>query len=180
MSNSQASSEPFVVSFVARSNTGKTTLLQCLVPCLKDRGVSVGLLKHHMHETPFDVPGKDTYRLFAAGADRVVGASPVQVATFRPLGAAPELEVLVAQEFSDVDIVLTEGYKQGPYPKFEVHRQERSGTLLCDEDELLAVATDTPLRITAPQFGLDDVAAIADFLVEEMEGRHRNPSFGVA
>jgi len=166
-STSQASRSeigPLVVSFVARSNTGKTTLLQSLVPHLKAHGVKVGVLKHHSHPTPFDVPGKDTYRLFDSGADRVVGASPVQVATFKPVTAAPTLEALVAEEFGDVDIVLTEGFKLGPYPKFEVYRKERSEQLFCEERELLAIATDTPLNVNVPQFALDDIEAMAAFL----------------
>ncbi len=162
---------PLVVSFVARSNTGKTTLLQSLVPHLKVHGVKVGVLKHHSHPTPFDVPGKDTYRLFDSGADRVVGASPVQVATFKSVNAASTVEELVAEEFGDLDIVLTEGYKLGPYPKFEVYRKERSEQLLCDERELLAIATDTPLSVDVPQFALDDTEAMAAFLLAAFAAR---------
>ena len=54
---------PPVVSFVAKSGTGKTTLLEALIPQLKTRGVRVGLLKHHRHPSSFDTPGKDTHRL---------------------------------------------------------------------------------------------------------------------
>ena len=174
-STSQASHSeigPLVVSFVARSNTGKTTLLQSLVPHLKAYGVKVGVLKHHSHPTPFDVPGKDTYRLFDSGADRVVGASPVQVATFKSVNAASTVEKLVAEEFGDLDVVLTEGYKLGPYPKFEVYRKERSEQLLCDERELLAIATDTPLRVDVPQFGLDDTEAMAALRTQRPRARY--------
>lgn len=166
---------PLVVSFVARSNTGKTTLLQSLVPHLKAHGVKVGVLKHHSHPTPFDVPGKDTYRLFGSGADRVVGASPVQVATFKPVNVATTLEALVADEFVGFDIVLTEGYKLGPYPKFEVYRRQRSEQLLCDESELLAIATDTPLSVDVPQFALNDTEAMATYLLSVSAARGYGP-----
>ena len=80
---------PPVVSFVAKSGTGKTTFLEDLIPLLKAEGLRVGLLKHHSHISSFDTPGKDTHRLAEAGADVVVGASPVQVATFRREPGSP-------------------------------------------------------------------------------------------
>jgi integrase len=65
-----------VVSVVARSDTGKTTFLEALLPALKGMGVRVAVVKHHHHTSSFDTPGKDTFRLAEAGADLVVGVSP--------------------------------------------------------------------------------------------------------
>lgn len=155
--------EPAVVSVVAKSNTGKTTLLQALVPELRALGLSVGVLKHHGHPTAFDMPGKDTFKLSATGADIVVGVSPVQVATFRAVDE-PDLDEVIRSSFAGMDIVLTEGYKTGSYPKIEVHRSARSSDLLCTEDQLLAVATDVDLAFDIPQFNIDDAAGIAAFL----------------
>lgn len=126
--------------------------------------MSVGVLKHHGHPEPFDVPGKDTFRLSEAGADLVVGLSPVQVASFRQ-PTRMDLDEVISTMFTGVDLVLTEGYKHGPYPKIEVHREARSRDLLCEEHELLAIATDVPVPIDVPQFHIDDIEAIAAFLV---------------
>ncbi|MCS6843263.1 MAG: molybdopterin-guanine dinucleotide biosynthesis protein B, partial [Caldilineales bacterium] len=156
---------PPVVSVVAKSGTGKTTFLEKLIPALRRRGVRVGVLKHHGHPTPFDVPGKDTYRLAQAGAEVVIGASAVQVAIFRQEDGAADLDAVVARHAAGLDLVLTEGYKRGGYPKIEVHRAERSRELLCRPDELLALVTDTPWPLAVPQFGLDDADGVADLLV---------------
>lgn len=156
---------PPVISFVAKSGTGKTTFLEALIPALKSRGVGVGVLKHHSHPTPFDMPGKDTYRHAQAGADVVVGACPVQVAVFRQEDGTADLDSVVARHFAGLDLVIAEGFKQKDYPKIEVHRVERSSELLCSPDELLALVTDTPIAYDVPQFDLDDVAGVADFLV---------------
>lgn len=160
---------PLVVSVVAKSGTGKTTLLERILPELRGRGVRVGVLKHHSHESSFDVPGKDTYRLAAAGADVVVGASPVQVAVFRRENGSGQLDALIATYFDGLDLVLIEGFKRGSYPKIEVHRSERGDTLLCEADELLALVTDHDWDLPVPQFDLNDASGLADFLVEHVD-----------
>ena len=90
--SSSVADGPAVVCFVARSGTGKTTLLEKLIPRLKARGLCIGVLKHHAHATVFDIPGKDSYRLAQAGADIVVGACATQVAIFYPADGPPDLE----------------------------------------------------------------------------------------
>jgi molybdopterin-guanine dinucleotide biosynthesis protein B len=89
-----------VVSFVTRSGTGKTSFLGNLIPELKARGLRVEILKHHAHPTPFEVPGKDTYRLAQAGADVVVGSSAIQVAFFRQENDSLDLEGVIARHLN--------------------------------------------------------------------------------
>jgi molybdopterin molybdotransferase len=156
---------PPVVSFVAKSGTGKTTFLIKLIPELKARGLRVGVLKHHAHPTPFDVPGKDTYRLAQAGADVVVGASSVQVAVFHQKDGSADLDGIIARHFGELDLILAEGFKQGNYPKIEIHRSAHKAELLCEPGDLLAMVSDEPLACNLPQFDLEDAAAVADFLL---------------
>jgi GTPase SAR1 family protein len=63
------------VAFVAKSGSGKTTLLEKVIARLKDRGYRVGAIKHDAHRFDIDRPGKDSYRLTAAGADTMVISS---------------------------------------------------------------------------------------------------------
>lgn len=156
---------PPVVSIVAKSGSGKTTFIEKLLPELKSEGLSVGVIKHHGHITLFDMPGKDTYRHFQAGADVVVGASAAQVAVFRRQDGAADLDDVIAEHFAGLDLVLTEGFKRGPYPKIEVHRAARSSEILCGPEELLAIVTDEALAVNTPQFGLEDAGGVADLLI---------------
>ena len=158
-----------VISIVAKSGTGKTTLLERLLPELRSRGLSVGVLKHHSHLSSFDVPGKDTHRLAEAGADIVVGASPVQVAVFRHENGSGDLNAVTARYFDGVDLVLVEGYKRGGYPKIEVHGSARSEELLCSVEEILALSTDRRWDLPVPQVDLDDVSGLADWVMEYVE-----------
>ncbi len=52
-----------LLAIVAWSGTGKTTLLQQVIPLLKARGIRSGLIKHTHHQMDIDTPGKDSYLL---------------------------------------------------------------------------------------------------------------------
>jgi len=156
------------VAFVAKSGTGKTTLLEKVIARLKDRGYRVGVIKHDAHHFDIDRPGKDSYRLTAAGADTMIISSPEKLALVKKHAASPPVEDLLSAFFTDVDIVLTEGFKSSALPKIEVHRRERSATLLCRGKEhdpaLLAVASDEPLELDVPRLDINDADMVTDFI----------------
>ncbi len=159
------------VSFVSKSGTGKTTLLEKVIARLKERGYRIGAIKHDAHRFDIDHPGKDSHRLAAAGADTMLIASPEKLAVVKKHVASPPIEELLATYFTDVDVVLTEGFKQSALPKLELHRRERSTTLICRGEEhdptLLAVASDEPLELDVPVLDLNDAGAVADFVEEK-------------
>jgi len=156
------------VSFVAKSGTGKTTLLEKVITSLKGRGYKVGVVKHDAHRFEIDHPGKDSHRLTAAGADTMLVASPDKLALVKQHAASPPIEELLSTYFSDVDIVLTEGFKKSAMPKIELHRRERSATLICRGEEndpnLVAVASDVQLELDVPVLDLNDAEAVTDFI----------------
>ncbi|MDA8126732.1 MAG: molybdopterin-guanine dinucleotide biosynthesis protein B [Deltaproteobacteria bacterium] len=159
------------VSFVAKSGTGKTTLLEKVIVRLKEKGYRVGAIKHDAHSFDIDHPGKDSHRLTSAGADTMLISSPEKLALVKRHSASPPIEELLEHYFTDTDIVLTEGFKMGALPKIELHRKERSATLICRGGEhdptLLAVASDEPLQLDVPVLDLNDAGAVADFLEEK-------------
>jgi len=158
------------VSFVAKSGTGKTTLLEKVIAELKGRDYKVGVIKHDAHRFDIDHPGKDSHRLTAAGADTMLISSPEKLALIKQHPASPPIEELLETYFGDVDIVLTEGFKKSGLPKIEINRRERSATLICRGEEhdpsLIAVATDQPLEVDVPLLDLNNPAEVADFVVE--------------
>lgn len=159
---------PRVLSIVGRSGSGKTTLIEALLPFLKARGLNVGTLKHDVHGFRMDHEGKDTFRHFAAGADRVVIAGPGETALRERRSEPPEAQTLVARFMEGMDLVLTEGYRTGSWPKVEVVRRARSESPLCAEDpSLVALVTDLPGPWGVRTFALGDVEALAAWIVEE-------------
>jgi molybdopterin-guanine dinucleotide biosynthesis protein B len=154
-----------IVAVVGKSNSGKTTLMEGLIRELKRRGYRVGTIKHDAHSFQMDTPGKDTWRHAQAGSDHVVISSPRRVASIRRIEQEQSLDELAAQ-MTSVDIILAEGYKHGNAPKIEVSRRERSQTLICRPDELLAVATDQRFDLGAdvPQYNLNDILGLVDLI----------------
>jgi molybdopterin-guanine dinucleotide biosynthesis protein B len=155
-----------MISVVGKSNAGKTTLLEKLIAELKWRGYRVATVKHDTHGFDIDRPGKDSWRHAQAGSDVVVLSGPNRLAMIEKREQEITLNEIV-DRVTNVDIILTEGYKRGDRPKIEVSRREKSSELLCTEDELIAIATDQPFDMNVPQFGLDDAAGLVDLIEEK-------------
>jgi len=161
------------VSFVARSGTGKTTLVTRVIAELKRHGYRVGALKHDAHRFEIDHEGKDSQRMTAAGADTTLISSPAKHAVVVQHVEAPGIEVLIERYFGDVDVVLAEGYKLTALPKIEVHRHSHNPELLCrgahHDATLLAVASDVPLELDVPLLDLNSPRAVAEFIVNALQ-----------
>jgi molybdopterin-guanine dinucleotide biosynthesis protein MobB len=163
---------PPVVSIVAKSGTGKTTLLEKLITEMKRRGFSIGAIKHDAHSFNIDHEGKDSWRLTQAGADTMLITSPDKLTMVKqyPKEQEPTLAETIATYCSGVDLILTEGFKKNTMPKIEVHRRERSEKLLCREEEydptLIAVASDSSLDIDVPLYDINDTEGLCDLIVE--------------
>lgn len=155
-----------IISVVGKSNVGKTTLLEKLLPELKKRGYRVATIKHDVHGFSIDQPGKDTWKHARAGADIVVISSFEKMATIEKVDRERTLDEIGAK-LENVDIIITEGYKRQDKPKIEVHRAEVSDTLLCEKEELFALATDTPFNMGVPEFDLDDSSGLVDLIEKE-------------
>jgi molybdopterin-guanine dinucleotide biosynthesis protein B len=153
-----------IICVVGRSEVGKTTLLEKLIPELKRRGYRVGTVKHHAHAGfEIDQPGKDTWRHARAGSDHVVISAPDKVASIRRVEREPTLDEIAAT-IEDVDIILTEGYKHTDKPKIEVVRAVLGTQPICTPEELLAVASNVDTPFDVPRFDLDDAIGLADLI----------------
>jgi len=155
-----------IVSVVGRSSTGKTTLLEKLIRELTCRGWRIGTVKHHVHgPVSVDVPGKDSWRHKQAGARAVALASDAACFVFQDTSDRLSLDTIVHRYLVGLDLVLTEGFRAGATPKIEVNRAALGMPLLCGpEDDLVAVVSDWETGASVPHFGLEAVAALADFL----------------
>jgi L-fuculose-phosphate aldolase len=162
-----------VIGFVAPSGTGKTTLLQKLVPVLRQRGRRIGYLKHAHHGLEVDRPGKDSHDIREAGALQVLLASSerwvLQGAPARG-GQDPDLEEMLARfDPGQVDLILVEGFKYSAYPKIEIHRAGLGKPYLYPRDpDIRALITDEtpPAGEHPPLLPLADPEAIADFILD--------------
>ncbi|MBN2373525.1 molybdopterin-guanine dinucleotide biosynthesis protein B [bacterium] len=157
---------PVVISIVGKSDSGKTTLLEKLLPEIRKRGYRVGTIKHHAHGFDLDHEGKDSWRHKRAGSQAVALSSPAGFALIKDLEQELTIDEIVENCLADMDIVLTEGYKKEGKPKIEIFRKDGPHKdILCKDDKtLIAMVTDMEMRIPVPCFGLEDTVQLADFL----------------
>ena len=164
------SAVPKVLGFAAWSGTGKTTLLRQVIPALRARGMRLGVVKHAHHGFDVDTPGKDSFELRRAGAERVLVGSRARWALMVETDSdeEPTLATLLPRMPCDtLDLILVEGFKHERFPKIELHRPSLGRTLLYPADRsIIAIASDTPLvpRPPIPCLDLGDVEALADFV----------------
>lgn len=151
------------------SGSGKTTLMVRLLPALVGRGLSVSTVKHAHHNFEIDRPGKDSYEHREAGASEVMVSGGKRWALMHEIREKHEPSVFdLVNRMSPVDLILIEGFKKDDHPKLEIHRAATGKPLLCREDpKIVAVASDEVFGgLKIPQLDLNDVPAIADFIVK--------------
>jgi molybdopterin-guanine dinucleotide biosynthesis protein MobB len=149
-------------------NSGKTVLVERLVADISARGFTVSTLKHAHHGFDVDQPGRDSHRHRAAGAGQVLVASSARWALITELRGAPEPPLAeLVERLDPVDLALVEGWKRDRHPKIETRRAGAAQELIALGDPTIeAVAADTALDgLKVPVFDLDDVRAIADFIL---------------
>jgi molybdopterin-guanine dinucleotide biosynthesis protein B len=154
-----------IISIVGKSNSGKTTLIEKLIPELVKKGYRVATIKHNVHGFEIDHEGKDSWRHKKAGAHITVISSSYQIALVEDVDHDHSLEEIRNKYIKDADIILAEGYKGNPFPKIEVFRSELKRTLLCKkEDNLLAIASDIKLDIGVTCFDINDAQSLVDLI----------------
>jgi molybdopterin-guanine dinucleotide biosynthesis protein MobB len=163
-----------IISIVGRSNSGKTTLIERLVPEFIKRGYRVATIKHHGEDFPIDHEGKDSWRHKEAGAHTVVISSPHKVALIEDSSHDLSLAELVNRFIQGVDIIIAEGFKRDKHPKIEVFRQEIHPCPLAPElESIIAVVSDDPLSLSIPCLRLDDITEIADTIEGQVMTRQK-------
>lgn len=161
---------PLIISVVGYANSGKTTLLEKMIPLLKTRGYSVGVIKHTSHGFSLDQSGKDSQKFTQAGAD---GAAVIGDGQIGFLGTVDEADPLLLDRieqafFPDKDLVLVEGFKKSNKPKIVVLTPGQEETLLAEiGGAVVATVGETVFRTDQPHFQPGE----AEKLVQLMEDR---------
>lgn len=155
-----------VFGFTGFSGSGKTTVLEQMIPMFVSRGLKVSLIKHAHHNFDVDKPGKDSYRHREAGCTEVMLVSGRRWALMHELREEeePSLEAQIAR-MSPCDLLLIEGYKNSDIPKIEVHRPDHVQDMLYPGHNVVAVASDAPLSLSVPVLDLNHPAELVDFVL---------------
>lgn len=127
----------------------------------------MGTIKHASHGFSADRPGSDSARHTSAGASPVLLVGPTEHALFRR-GEADPLPVLVERYFTEIDLVLAEGYTTEPGPKVVVHRRVVPPRDPPPAVDVLFAVTDEPLGYDV-ELASDDLGKAVDLLAEHLE-----------
>ncbi|MEL7613854.1 molybdopterin-guanine dinucleotide biosynthesis protein B [Vreelandella titanicae] len=171
---------PFpILGIAAWSGTGKTTLLEKLLPRLREYGLSVAVIKHAHHSFDVDQPGKDSYKLRSAGAAPILVASRQRFALMQetPDQEEPDLAQLIAMMVPHKpDLVIVEGFKAWPIPKLVLYREGIGDVDILTGRWVEAVALSAPppidLAASVAQLDLDDSEAVAQWVVTWLSAKN--------
>ncbi len=159
-----------IISIVAYSGTGKTTLLEKVIYMLKQRGLRICVIKHDSHDFQVDQEGKDSWRMTQAGADMTILSNDRKTVVFE--NRSLEIEDILTH-IHDVDLILTEGYKGGKWKKIALYRKTLGNPFPCALEECIAVVTDTFIDTAVPCFAFEEIDALADYIVQEIDKKSK-------
>jgi molybdopterin-guanine dinucleotide biosynthesis adapter protein len=153
-----------ILCFVGRSNSGKTTVIERLIPELVREGYRLATIKHAGHGFNMDTEGKDSWRHKQAGAQTVIVTSKGSLALFTDTEQEVGIEQLRERYVSDgIDLIIAEGWKSEGHPKIVIVR-DHVGEVPFSPDGLLAIVSNKPLQDVpsgVPIFDPDDIEGLA-------------------
>lgn len=153
-----------VIGFMGYSNSGKTTVVSKLIDILTKMGYRVAAVKHAAHGYDLDVPGKDSWQHYNAGAQKVILVGPDSITSHERCLNEPKLQD-VLQQINNVDCILVEGFKGEPGPKIEIVRDPDNPRVPAGHD-LAAIISDLPLGGDVPVFAVDQLETLAAFIID--------------
>ena len=158
---------PVTIHIVAaESDTGKTTVIEKLIPLLKERGLKFAALKGNLKHFDLSPAGKDSRRFGEAGADFFGLAGKEQ---FFLSGRHKDLSGLeaAARFLADFDLLLVEGDKKTKNPKIEVVRRTASEKpLLFDRTIALVGDYQVAGAKDIPFFDFNNLESLAAFIID--------------
>ncbi|WMW22463.1 molybdopterin synthase [Methanolobus mangrovi] len=141
-----------VICVAGYKNSGKTTLVTCLVEALSKRG-SVGTVKQMLHHR-FNPENTDTGKHFDAGADVVAAITDIELVTIK---RNPTLQdALNALADGGADFAIVEGAKSSDLPKIFLGEVEGS-------DDVSNILVQLPVRSEW------DIGALVELIVSQPE-----------
>src|SRR5262249_61070540 len=129
------------------------------------RGMRVAAVKPSSDAHALHKSGSDSERLEAAGAAPVVFATQQGVQLTFPGDPALLLPAILERFSSALDLILIEGWKDGPFAKIEVWQKKNGPSLSLGRTDILAIVTEDDAPPSLCTFAPQDVEQLADFLV---------------
>jgi len=150
-----------IISVTGRSGSGKTTLIEKLIVHYKSSGKKVSVIKSMRHEFDTDPSGKDTFRYRESGASASIITNGRKFALISEITDGADPLDLAERFFSDSDIVIIEGFKEGNIQKIEVIGDSEESPMFGDDPDIKILVTDIFLDTVLPVYRRDDIEGVA-------------------
>lgn len=157
------SNKPFLIAICGCKNSGKTTLIEKLIPKFCKKGYKVATIKHDGHDFQGDVEGTDTYKHKKAGAYGTAIFSDNKFMIIKEDNTVDE-EYFI-KIFPEADIIFLEGFKGSNYPKLEIVRKGNSSVSVCNKNNLIGILSD--FEVFDDDYNLIDLNNI-DLIIEKI------------
>lgn len=156
--------KPLIIAISGVKNSGKTTMIEKLIPKLINKGIKVATIKHDGHDFDCDIDGTDTFRHKKAGAYGTAIFSKNKFMIIKEQENTTEDELI--SYFQDCDLILLEGFKYSNYPKIEIIRRGNSEKSVCKKETLLAIATDNDIDYgDIDVININDIDSIVNLII---------------
>lgn len=156
--------KPLIIAISGVKNSGKTTMIEKLIPKLINKGIKVATIKHDGHDFDCDIDGTDTFRHKKAGAYGTAIFSKNKFMIIKEQKNTTEDELI--SYFQDCDLILLEGFKYSNYPKIEIIRRGNSEKSVCKKETLLAIATDNDIDYgDIDVININDIDSIVNLII---------------
>lgn len=154
--------KPIIFAICGIKNSGKTTLINKMIPIFKSDGFKIAIIKHDGHDFEADPIGTDTGSYMQSGAD---GSAVFSRKKFKLIRNEQVTEDLLISAFSNMDIIILEGFKNSSWPKIEIVRSALSDKLSCRTDNLFGIVSDIEImHPNTPWIQLNDTQGIVDLI----------------
>ncbi len=165
-----------ILSFIGKSNSGKTTFIERLIPEMTKKGYAIATVKHdRSHGFEFDKKGKDSWRHKQAGAEATILSSPRVLALIRDVKEEASLDEIAFRYVEDADLLIAEGYKEGDHEKIEITTDLHEDDLYCKRcKSVIAVISDNKFNLDIPQFHRDAVPEVAEWIEKKFPFKNKN------
>ncbi len=151
-----------IISITGRSGSGKTTLIEKLIVHYKNLGKKVSVIKSMRHEFETDPAGKDTFRYRESGASASIITNGRKFALISENDKDENPLELAKRFFTDSDIIIIEGFKEGNQQKIEVIGDSKEPALFHEDKNIKILVTDNGIKSEHPVFRRDDIEGIAE------------------
>jgi len=153
-----------VIAISGVKNSGKTTLIQRILPKLESEGLNVAVIKHDGHSFQADPVDTDTGKYMEAGA---YGTAIFDGEKYKIIKCGTIDEYDLIQQFPEADVILLEGLKYSIWPKIEIIRAGNSAQPVCSSDTLLALVTDVPnIQSNVPILDVNEIDGVVKVILQ--------------